>query len=132
MVRKKKPAIPRELFVGTYELCFEHVRLYLQPGTGANTDLLPPDKGVATVKIGADAEKWSRVVSALLHEAMEIPITRLGYSYCTTQSMNSSTANLRFMMEHEQFDECCHRAADFLTPALPDLAKAWKKWKERK
>lgn len=70
---RKKPSPRREIYVGTYELCFEHIRLYLQPGTGANTDMLPPDKGVATVKIGADVEKWSRVVSALLHEASECP-----------------------------------------------------------
>jgi len=120
--------VRKDIFVGTYELCFEHIRLYLQSGSGANTDLLPSDKGVSIVKIGADVEKWSRVLSALIHEAQEISMTRLGYSYYPAQSMSNSTANFRFMMDHEQFDECCHRTADFLTPALPDLARAWKKW----
>ena len=130
-MRKKKPAPHREMLVGTYELCFEHVRLYLQPGSGANTDMLPSDKGVTTIKLGADVDKWRRVVATALHEAQEISMTRLGYSYFPSQSMNGSTANCCFILNHEQFTECCERSAEFIASALPALATAWKKWKAK-
>jgi hypothetical protein len=35
-------------------------------------------------------------------------------------------------MSHHVFQDCCAKTAEFITPALPDLAKAWKKWKAPK
>lgn len=120
----------KKVFVGTYEFGYEHIRLYLRSGTGAETDLMPKDKGITVIEIGADRKEWRQIVGSLLHEAQEIPMQRLGYSYSAVSNLNQSTANCVFMMTHEQFDECCHRAGDLLARALPDLARAWTAWKK--
>jgi len=33
---------------------------------------------------------------------------------------------------HEEFTEACHRAGMFLAECLPDVQRAWKKWKKGK
>jgi hypothetical protein len=128
---KKKRNDQKEIFVGTYELAYEHVRLYLRAGTGADTDLLAPDKGATIMKIGADVKEWHQLIGLALHEAQEMAMHRLGLSYHQSDGMNGSTSNCHFMMNHEQFGECCCRAGDFLSPVLPALSKAWVTWKKR-
>lgn len=117
-----------DIYVGTYETGYEYVRIYLMAGTGATTDLLVPDKGVTVIKIGADQSEWHRAVSALVHEAQEMAMHRLNLSYSPNEGMNNSTANIMFVLDHEQFHECCCRTGDLLASSLPDLAVAWKKW----
>lgn len=117
-----------DVYVGTYEIGYEYVRVYLYSGTAGNTDFLPDDKGVAIIKFGADRKVWRDFVGVILHEAMEIAMNRLGLSYYPASGMNNSTSNVMFYMNHEQFEECCRRAADFISSALPDIEKAWKAW----
>lgn len=119
----------KKVFIGVYGLGYERVRLYLRPGTGANTYFLPEDKGITIMEIGADEDKFRKIVTSILHEAQEMAMCRLGLAYYPSGSLNNSTANCSFMMNHEQFDECCARAGDLLSSALPDLSKAWKEWK---
>lgn len=118
----------KDKFIGIYEIGYERVRLYLRSGSGADFYFTPDDKGIPIVKIGADQDKWRKIVGSALHEAQEFAMSRLGYAYYQAQTLNSSGADYVFMLTHEQFNECCERAAEFLATALPDLEKAWKKW----
>ncbi len=122
----------KKIYLGIHEIGFERVRLYLRPGSGANTRFMPDDKGIAIIEIGADQQKFRKMVASLLHEAQEIPMNRLSLAFYPSGSLNSSTANCSFIMNHEQFDECCERAADLIVTALPKLEKAWKKWMAEK
>ena len=119
----------KQVIVGTYEMWYARFRIYLRPGTGADFDRIPDDGGLPVIRIGADAKHWRRVVASLVHEAQEISMQDLGLSFQPFPSLSDGSANYTFVMNHEQFNECCCRAGDLLSSALPDLAKAWKKWK---
>ena len=118
----------KQIYIGTYDIGYERIRLYLSSGTGAATSFLPDDKGLTEIAVGADHEKWRKVVGALLHEAQEMAMCRLGFAFYPHGSLNNGTANCVFMLNHEQFDECCMRASELLSASMYDLRKAWDKW----
>ena len=122
----------KKIFVGIHDIGYERVRLYLVPGTGAATFFLPDDKGITIMHVGADQEKFRKVIHSLLHEAQEMAMCRLGLAHYPAGALNAGTANCSFVLTHEQFDECCGRAADLLDTALPALQRAWRKWKVKK
>lgn|SRR5574340_828764 len=121
----------KKVFLGIHELGYERVRLYLRGGSGASTEFMPEDKGLPCMEIGADYDKFRKVVASLIHEAQETAMCRLGLSFFPAASLNTSTANCIFSMNHEQFDECCDRAADLVTTAMPVLKREWKAWQLR-
>jgi len=122
----------KKVFVGIYDIGYERVRLYLTKGSGAGTSFLPDDKGITLMEIGADQDKYRKVVASLLHEAQEMSMCRLGLSFYPYGSLNGSTANCTFVMNHEQFDECCGRSGELIVAIGADLYHAWKKWKTNK
>lgn len=119
-------------FIGTYSMCAQRVRVYSMKGTGAHAEFLPKDKGVTIMEIGLDHKHWSDVLGSLLHEAQESAMYLLGHSYQHYGYMSNGTADFVFMLTHEQFNECCLRAADLIAECQTDLHSAWKKWKAPK
>jgi hypothetical protein len=122
----------KRVFVGTFELGYARIKLYLRPGTGADFDYLTPDGGLPAIQIGADATHWRRIVGALIHETQEISMQDMGLSFQPCPSLSDGSANYTFVMNHEQFNECCCRSGDFVSSALPALLKAWEKWNKVK
>jgi hypothetical protein len=120
----------KEVFVGTFELGYERIRLYLRPGGGAGCAFIPDDNGMPIMWIGADQEKWRHIVGSLLHECQEFAMCRIGKSFYPSGGMNTGSSNCIFVLDHEKFDECCMRSGEFVASALPTMAKAWKQWKK--
>lgn len=59
-------------------------------------------------------------------------MTKMDCSWIPSYYYGNDSNRYKFTMTHPQFQEMCCRTAEFITPALPDLAKAWKKWKAKK
>ena len=90
-----------------------------------------PEKGhIARIKIGADQEKWHQIVNVLLHEAQELAYQRIGGRWTPAYDMANDHAAYLFSLSHTQFTEATARVAEFVAGCLPDLEKAWKKWKK--
>ena len=111
--------------IGDYEIGYEYVRLVLRDGTGADFYRLSDDVTIPTIVVGADEANWTRVVTRLLHESFELVLDRLGCRFYPSGDLAENAAAWVFMLDHQQFADCCAKVADFVAVALPDLKKAW-------
>lgn len=121
----------RQKIVGVYELGYEQVQLVIREGTGGEFWFLPETGKVPRMKIGADAE-WKAVVAALLHESFELAMCRKGVRWLPDPNLGNDHASYLFVLTHPQFSDACAMASEYLVASLPDLAKAWRKWKKKK
>ena len=119
----------KQKIIGTYPLGYEQIQLVLREGTGGEFFTLPEDGKIPRIKIGADNNYWWETVELLLHEVNEFCMMRLACRYNQSNSVLRDHSNYLFVMTHVQFGECCARSAELLAKALPDLGKAWNKWK---
>jgi hypothetical protein len=90
-----------------------------------------PPKGkdaYGLIEIGVNSE-WVEVVDGLLHEAMELVITEMGFAYgAPIGAFHSSAATRTFFLNHEAYTEIMTRVSDFIMPILTGdrpLEKAW-------
>lgn len=118
--------------VGSYDLGCECAQLVLREGTSGEFFTKPEKNHIPRIKIGADYKYWYEVVIALTHECMELSLLRQGCRFEPGNSMGRDSAAYLFVADHTKFSECCAMTGDYLAAALPDLAKAWKKWQARK
>jgi hypothetical protein len=127
---KKPKSDPNQIFVGTYTLGHEEVDLYALPNEGGGYFYFIPEEGKrARIKVGMRLKRWPQVVEVLMHEAVEFSLTREGHRFEASKKFNSDAAWYTFMFTHDQFGHVMACAADFITPALPALAKVYKKHK---
>lgn len=112
--------------IGNYEIGYEYVQLVLRDGVGAEFYRLSEDITIPTIVVGADDDKWREIVALLLHESFEFVADRLGCRYYPTNDIANNGAAHSFLLDHQQFSDCCAKVADFVAVALPDLQKAWK------
>ena len=117
----------KQKIIGTYSCGVEEVQLVLREGTGGEFWTMPEKGCIARIKVGANME-WPEVMSALLHEALELQMHRIGCRFDPTGDCGRDHSSYLFVMTHPQFSNVVGRAAQFASAALPDLAKAWKKW----
>jgi hypothetical protein len=122
----------KRVYVGTYKFGFERATLYLREGVAANVQFLPEEGGAVRILIGADERLWQDIVESLIHEVMELTLTKMECSWQPSYFIGNDSAKYKFIATHVQFQEACCRTAEYITPALPVLAKAWKKWKAGK
>jgi len=126
-VKKKNYLGPRNLPVGVYKLGSARMELSLREGTGADTNL-----STGKMQIGADERGWNDIVISLLHEVQEVCMNQMDCAYRHYSYYGLSGSNFSFILTHEQFNEICCRSGDLIAPALPDLSRAWVKWKKIK
>jgi len=117
-----------ERVLGVFTLGHENVRLVLRPGLGGDFDTAPDDKGACIIRIGGDTKSKFRLISVLLHEVLEVSLHRLHARMAVSTDFTNSSDTFIFHMDHNQFSMACAMSADFITPALPVLEKAWRKW----
>ena len=120
-----------QVIVGNYDLGPESVQLVLRGGSGADFYMNPGDGCSARIKIGMDGHnqhEWGGIVGMLLHEALELSMTRMGLRYTPVPDYSFDNGQYLFAMTHTQFSEASARAAMFMASALPDFASARKKW----
>lgn len=120
----------RQEIVGTYEIGYEQCQIVLREGTGGEFYFIPESGSIPRIKIGADYERWSDVVTVLLHEVFELSMERQRCRYEVSSDTARDHSAYMFMLPHVQFSDVCAKAAECITPALPALAKAWNKWKK--
>ena len=71
-------------------------------------------------------------MSRLLHEAMEYAIDNHKCRYRRTCDFASGSDGVSFHFDHTQFSMACDDVGRFLTAALPDMSKAYNKWRKEK
>lgn len=120
----------KQVIVGTYEMGYEQVELVIREDTGGEFYVIPEKGSVPRIKIGADYSEWKDVVTTLLHEAFELVFDRLNCRYSPSNEITRDHSAYMFTFPHLVFSEACARVADFVTDALPDLAREWEKWKQ--
>ncbi len=118
--------------VGVYRLSEHNCKLTLRPGTGAGFHMTPKDKGVATIYVGADQEKFLYLVESLYHEAMEFAAAEAGVRFENSSLFAFSGDRYHFSFSHPQFAEICSRAVNFVEDCRSDLRKAWIEWRKPK
>ena len=122
----------KQIIVGTYTCGPEQLKLVLTQENGGSLVSLPGRGEVPRLTVGA-YRSWTAVVSVLLHEVMEFTMLRERSRFSLTPDYYPGNhADYLFVMDHQQFDRCVARAADFLAQALPDLATAHKLWHKPK
>ena len=119
----------KQVIVGVYGLGADQVELVLREGTGGEFYVQPEKGKIPRIKVGADGEDWGCIVVILLHEALELVIHRAQCRFSGSDDMGNDHSEYIFLLRHYQFSDACGKAGYFLSDALPDLAKAWEKWK---
>lgn len=118
----------KQTIVGVYSMGLSQVQIVLREGNGGEFYFNPEAGAVPRIKVGAELQ-WAEVVGNLLHEALEMQMTALSCRFNPAPDYARDHSSYLFVMTHPQFSESCARTAEFITAALPDLARAWKKWK---
>lgn len=123
----------KQKIVGSYSLGNESVQLVAREGTGGDYYTQPEKAHIARIKVGMDykASAWEEVVNALLHESLELSIDRHNARHRPTNDISYDHSNYIFVFNHPQFSDIVAKTAEFITPALPDLARTFKAWHKK-
>jgi hypothetical protein len=117
----------KPVLVGHYDLGLVHCWMYGLPGVdGGKFWYSHPDTNQPTIHVGLN-NKWQGVVATLLHEVAEAAAMQLEARYFHSQDYADDNGSQLFVMSHTQFSEIMGRVAWFLSPALPDLAKVYRR-----
>ena len=126
----------KKIFVGQYVMNSGNVMLWLDPSTGDSVAWHEKQDGraglVCRVEVGVKNKVWSGVVQGMLHEFVEASALRERVHLAPTWQFGCPTDSYFLVMSHSQFTQVINEAGDALAFALPDMEKAWKKWKKEK
>lgn len=120
----------KQVIVGVYNFGTGNVQLVLREGDGGEFYFAPDKISPPRIKVGADQPNWNLVVATLLHEILEMQMTLQGFRFSPAPDFANDNSSYLFVMNHPQFSEVCARSAMFVASALPDLSKAWSRWKK--
>jgi len=118
----------KQKIVGHFPVGVEYCELVLREGTGGEFYAMPEEGHIPRIKVGADQPEWDDVVVAILHEALELILSRLKCRYDTTDDQSHDMYDYLFIAQHKNFSDACVRLVDFIVPALPAAKKAWENW----
>lgn len=117
-----------EIFIGTFMLGFENVRLYAMPGERGGSFSIAPEGDVpANIKVGLDHDE-SDVLAILLHESFEMLAVRTGSRFMQSEKGDQGMrdhASYLFNFDHCKFTEICEKQSWFVFNAWPVLDKAF-------
>lgn len=115
--------------VGTWELGYENVELFIKEGRDGSFQFTPNPKEMPRIILGGNYVEWQNIYTILIHETMEFALTRGACRYSESQDLSNDTAAFVFMFNHSQFADACAKAAKFIVACHNDLKKAWIKHK---
>ena len=75
--------------------------------------------------IGTADDDWWRVVTVVMHEAIEAAMMDCHCRYADTADGFHADDCFLFVMTHPQYSQVIGQASEFLTEVLPDLAKVY-------
>lgn len=113
--------------IGVYKLGMSNVRLCVEKGNdgvAAGFYFAPHDGGTPIMMLCGLDVSWPTCVGSILHEAMESLFHKRGVGYVQTQDIEVSSQYL-FVMTHNDFDQCCRYASEFMVDCIGDLMKEW-------
>ena len=119
----------KQKIVGVYDMGIDQTQLVLREGFGGEFWVTPEKGHVSRIKVGADYKYWHEVVSVLLHESFELAMTRAGVRFSPAPDYGHDMAGYLFAFNHPQYSDICGRVGTYMSDALPDLAREWKKWR---
>lgn len=122
----------KQKIVGSYYMGMTQVQIVLREGTGGEFYLNPERGHIPRIKIGADQPNWGDVIAILLHEATEMLMTCSHCRYAPAPDYANDHAGYLFVMNHCMFSDVTARVGELLALSLPDLSRAWTKWKKPK
>jgi hypothetical protein len=111
--------------IGLYYLGHEQVELYTNSDNGGHFSVCPKGK-LPQIIVGLGYSEWWRVLSVLMHEALEFSMVRHHVRYEPTLEMSKDANTYFFAFDHTQFSSINACAADFVASSLNDLHKVWK------
>jgi hypothetical protein len=116
----------KRIYVGTFILNCENVRVYATDATDGSVALLyPKDKGAASMSVSCHGS-WSYTLGGLMHEAMEFCLNRNRHAFYPTLCGGSSLADFQFIFNHEQMNAVAYALGRFVGDVTPALSKAFK------
>lgn len=119
------PAAKKPYKIGTYQLGFQWVDLWVDP-TSDNGEFswFSKKQQNCRVMLGIASSDYSVVLGTLLHEIVESTCCDLKVRFQKTGLFSDSTDQYHFMMDHNDFTELMARAGHFVRMSQLDLMKA--------
>jgi hypothetical protein len=115
------------IFVGNFSVGNRSVDLFADPNSRDGHFNLNSDKPKpARIEVGID-KGWDRVTHVLLHEVFELVMTDAGHRYAPVPDYGMDNGGYYFHFDHTQFSHLTAKAGEFLSLALPALAKIYDK-----
>lgn len=115
----------KPIYLGTYKLGPENVRLEADFGSASSEVLIAPtDHGCARMVIGCN-DVWSRVVGGLLHEAIEFRLHRQRCAFERSHTLTCEPSRYVFIISHVEHDEMARDVGDFMAVAFSALERAY-------
>lgn len=128
----KKIEAARSIHVGTFQLGWTNVDLYLDPDeSGGCFYFAPNDKDTPRIRVGLDGMSWRDVVEVLLHETLELVLTRRDLRYVPTGRIACGHDSYVFHCDHNDFTQAVAEAAAFMVDTVPAVSKAYNGNKDR-
>ena len=126
----------KKIFVGRYAMCKGNVKVYLNPEDESSYAFhtWTKDSGFCCVcEVGCKEKEWNQIVRKLMHELVESAAVAEKVHFQPSGILSPVPEDSYLMvMTHPQFTQVVDEAGDALAYALPDMEKAWKKWKKEK
>ena len=119
----------KQEIVGIYEIGLDQIQLVIREGTGGEFYFVPEKGALGRIKVGAD-NSWHQVVSALMHEAFEMQMTRSHCRFDPAPDYGRDHSSYLFVMNHPMFSDITARVAAFMADSMPDLSRACSKWRK--
>lgn len=113
-----------DIEIGTYDLGWERVRLVGVTRNGGCFNLCPKTPP-AFIEVNLGEEHWVSLVNILMHETLEMVLTRLHVRYEPSQGLSRDHCQYIFSFNHFQLSEAAYMVAEFVTACLDDLKAAW-------
>jgi hypothetical protein len=124
-----KTKVKKRIHVGTYQLGFQWVDLWMDPKLSGGEFVSMPDgsKDRAKITVGVEGALWASW-GILVHEVSEHILCELHVRFRPTNHYVNSASDLyHFAFNHNQFTELCARLGSFLCECRADFERAWKK-----
>jgi hypothetical protein len=118
--------------IGTFPVGFQNVDLFVSSSLqGGEFDLSSDETSLPSITIGLCLSGWEECVSVLLHETYELILLITGCRYFISGDHSRDTGNYVFHFDHPHFSDICGRAATFVVPAMPVLARAFRAYEKK-
>ena len=121
---------PLEIYVGSVNINFSKVDIQLD-GSGVATDF--KSDGSTVLHLNIDEESWGVMVSDLIHELMESCLFKSGNRYHRTDlAYDMEPISCVFVINHDEFQKCCHECGTAFTKIMPVLFKVFNEQKKKR